>query len=215
MTDFPSVSAGKKSRPSAFPCAPCVKWRVPASRRSSLRAPAVLDRGRRRGFFAAGGESFFGPPGSTGRRKMRDGLKKRTSCGIICASAALSFRHKNRGAYDGHEVDRISRNGGMRPPSRGYELKLDTADVQSVGIGIPPSQKTEKSYCENSSSFPLRLGYAADMVKKRLPPCSRNWITIRTPAPVLSVFDGLLLPLGTAESSSIPSSLDTPYHPES
>lgn len=107
MTDFPSVSAGKKSRPSAFPCAPCVKWRVPASRRSSLRAPAVLDRGRRRGFFAAGGESFFGPPGSTGRRKMRDGLKKRTSCGIICASAALSFRHKNRGAYDGRRRERL------------------------------------------------------------------------------------------------------------
>lgn len=107
MTDFPSVSAGKKSRPSAFSCAPCVKWRVPASRRSSLRAPAVLDRGRRRGFFAAGGESFFGPPGSTGRRKMRDGLKKRTSCGIICASAALSFRHKNRGAYDGRRRERL------------------------------------------------------------------------------------------------------------
>lgn len=166
-------------------------------------------------FLCRRGESFFGPPGSTGRGKMRDGLKKRTSCGIICASAALSFRHKNRGAYDGHEVDRISRNEGRMPPSRGHELKLDTADVQGVGIGIPPSQKKEKSCCFHSSSFPLRMGYAADMVKKRLPPCSRNWITIRLPAPALSVSDGPPLPLGTAESSSIPSSLDTPYHPES
>lgn len=213
MTDFPSVSAAKKSRPSAFPCAPCVKWRVPASRRISLRAPAALDRGHRRGFFAVRERPLRSAV--IHRQGKNEGWAEKVPCGIVCASAALSFRYKNRGAYDGHEVDRISRNGGMRPPSRGYELKLDTADVQSVGIGIPPSQKTEKSYCENSSSFPLRLGYAADMVKKRLPPCSRNWITIRTPAPVLSVFDGLLLPLGTAESSSIPSSLDTPYHPES
>ena len=100
-------------------------------------------------------------------------------------------------------------------PFAGHELKLDTADVQGAGIGIPSSQKEEKSCCFHSSSFPLRLGYAADMVKKRLPPCSRNWITIRPPAPALSVSDGPPLPLGTAESSSIPSSLDTPYHPES
>ena len=105
MTDFPSVSAGKKSRPSAFPCAPCVKWQVPASRRSSLRAPAALDRGRRRGFFAVRER----PLRSAGvhRQGKNEGWAEKVPCGIVCASAALSFRYKNRGAYDGRRRKRL------------------------------------------------------------------------------------------------------------